>query len=267
MSDPFVAERPTCSRCGDFLSTDAGGRLLCVPCIERNMIEALRGPFSAALLGRGVLALSTRIGFHAMWITLLFAAPGFVLEHVVPDLPFAFQALNGAIALVGELAIMTLAHDVLRGRDADLGRAFGDGLVRYGAAFVTRWVAGLLTLLWSLLLILPGLYKAAAYTLAAPIAVFEETTGGAAIDESIARTKPHMVLILGSYTLLGVAFVAWLAALMVLYVLLGEEGLTPAMPWIIDAIGEVGFAAIISLASFVQMVLYVKLARVTSLSY
>lgn len=265
--DPFTAARPTCSRCGDFMSADATGEPLCVPCIERNMIEPLRGPLSGELVLRGVGVLSARVGFHALWITLLFAVPGYVLEHLVPNLPAAFQAINGAVALVGELAVMVLAHDVLRGRDVDVGRAFGDGLSRYGAAFVVRFVSGLLTLLWALLFLLPGIYKAAAYSVAAPIAVFEQGTGTSAIDQSIERTRPHMFLILGSYGVLAVAFIGWLGVLIAAYATLGAASLSPTLPWLIDGAGEVGFSVVVVLSTFVQMIFYVKLSRVTSLSF
>jgi len=224
------------------------------------VIAPIRGPLTASLVARGVGALMTRIGLQAVCITLLFALPGFVIEHLVPDLPFAFQTLDGAITLVGELAVMVLTNEVLRGREPDLGRAFGDGLSRYGAGFITRFVAGIFTLLWMILLIVPGLYKAAAYTLAGPISLFEETSGSIAIEHSMERTRPHMALILGTYGLLALAFLGWMALGVLGYALLVGEAGNVMNARLIDGVAELGFAVIIALATLTQMVFYVKLS-------
>jgi hypothetical protein len=259
MSAPLVAELPTCRRCGIFLRAGEIGRPLCGACLEHDVIAPIRGPLSAGLVTRGLGALVARVGLQSVGITLLFALPGFVLEHLVPDLPFAFHVIDGAITLVGELAVMVLIHDALRGRDPDLGRAFGDGLTRYGAGFLTRLVAGLFILFWMVLLIVPGLYKAAAYTLSGPIALFEATSGSNAIDQSIERTRPHMLLISASYGLLALTFAGWMALVFVAYALfVGESGdLTRA--GLIDAVAELGFAVLVTLATFTQMIFYVKL--------
>jgi hypothetical protein len=104
---------------------------------------------------------------------------------------------------------MVTAHEVLHGRTIGVLEAFGRGLSRYGAVFVTRWVANLLTLLWMLLLVIPGLYKVLQYCLAPSIAVFEDTSGAAAVDRSMERTRPHLLTIGLTVGLFYVSGIVW----------------------------------------------------------
>jgi hypothetical protein len=122
----------------------------------------------------------------------------------------------------------------------------GGGLSRYGAVFVTRWIAGIQTLGWLLLLVLPGLYKALAYSLAGSVALFEDTSGNHAVGLSIERTRPHLVLLAVGYGGLILASFAWsTGASFVLYGAIPLE--------MLDELGQVPFELAVAIDALVQV--------------
>lgn len=113
-------------------------------------------------------------------------------------LPFSVIGLYSLVTMVADGAVLVLADQALRERELATGEALGTSLSAFGRSFLTGLVANLTTLMLTLLLIVPGIWRALTYAIAIPIAIHEGRSGVEACTVSAARMKGH----------LGVALVA-----------------------------------------------------------
>ena len=78
---------------------------------------------------------------------------------------------------------------VCRGKDIDFGVLF-EGFQDYGRIFVTMLLQAVYTILWSLLLVIPGIIKSYSYAMTSFILKDEpEMKNNAAIEKSMAMWK------------------------------------------------------------------------------
>ena len=182
--------KTVCPRCGGFAESLVPSLDVCDACGDKVLPPPLRGPLTAGGLAGGTAHVLARVGPRCAAIALLFGLPGDVLLWLLPEAPLSLQiAYFTFVTLLADLAIMVLVHEALRGRTITVGDAFVRGVPAYGAVIGARLRAGLLTLLWTLLLVLPGIYKGAAYSLAPQVALFEPRRTHEATEVSIGRTR------------------------------------------------------------------------------
>lgn len=257
---PAAEPRVTCPRCGNFVASVLDAPLgVCRECAKRVLIEPLRGPLTAASATHAIASLWWSIGPIAFMVTLAFELPGFVLFTTLPELPHLFQTLYGLFTLIGEIAVMWMANEALHGRNVSLSEAFSRSLPRYGAVFSARWTSGIRTLGWLLLLILPGIYKGTTYSLAQPIALFEDIDGSSAADRSAVRATPHVWSMMGLYAMLICAAVLWSVGPLLLIGLTSPD-LEAETPWPLELVLQIGVSIATLTATFVASVFYAKTA-------
>lgn len=92
------------------------------------------------------------------------------------------QALVGAIV---SAAVIRGVFEQLRGSRASFGDSVGVAFRSLGRILGTSFLTGILIMVWSLLLVFPGIMKACAYFAAVPTAVVE----GSGPAESLSRSK------------------------------------------------------------------------------
>lgn len=166
---------------------------------------------TAGSLLAGSLALLRTIAPRAVPLVLAFQSPLMVGEMLSErPLDQSLSILWGLALLVCDGAVLGIAAQAQRGAPMAIGRALRAALVGYGAMFVTALVAEILTLLFALLLLVPGVMRLLSYSVAIPIALHEGRIGRDACDHSEARMHGHRLAALGP-TLL-----AWLPSLVVL---------------------------------------------------
>lgn len=191
----------TCPRCGSFVASLLEPPIgVCRPCGEKLLPPPLRGPLTIGGIAHGSGLVLRTAGLSCALLALAFSLPGDFFFALVPEAPIQLQTLYGLVTLIADLGIMVLAQEAVHGRSLSIGDALGRGLPRYGAVFGARFRAGIQLFLWSLLLILPGIYKAAQYSLAGPVALFEPAAAPSAVNHSIARTRGLVLLLLAVQT-------------------------------------------------------------------
>jgi len=216
-SDKARAGQVTCPRCGSFVASLLPPPIaVCRSCGEKLLPAPLRGPLTLAGIAHGTGLVLRTAGLSCVLLALAFSLPGDVLFTFVREAPFQLQAAYGLVTLVADLGIMVLAHEALHGRTVSIGEAIGRGLPRYGAVFSARLRAGIQTMLWTFLFIVPGVYKSLQYSLAGPVALFEPEAAPAAVSYSMTRTRGILLLILATQTPLfmlavGVPMGIWFA--------------------------------------------------------
>ena len=133
---------------------------------------------------------------------LLYGIVGWVLSQFLFGL--------GSIFVGGPLTVGMAAFDldVYRGKEGDIGKMFGEGFKgdTYGRNVGSMLVMGVFIFLWSLLLIIPGIIKALAYSMT-PYILAENKTIGAldAITLSRRMTKGHK----GKVFVMILSFIGW----------------------------------------------------------
>ncbi|MBN8614043.1 MAG: hypothetical protein J0L92_25825 [Deltaproteobacteria bacterium] len=193
----------TCARCGSYVARLVASLDVCRDCAERLLPEPLRRTLDARALMAGTAHVLSRVGLPCLAIALIFELPGDLLLWLLPDAPLSLQiGYFTLVTLIADLAILVMAHEALLGRTISIGEALVRGVPAYGAVLGARFRAGILTLLWGLLLVLPGLYKGAAYSLSSQVALFEPREAHQATEVSSRRTREHVWLLLGASLLL-----------------------------------------------------------------
>ena len=274
--EPFLtssgarAGQVTCPRCGSFVASLLAPPIaVCRPCGEKLLPAPLRGPLTLAGIAHGTGLVLRTAGFPCVLLALGFSLPGDVFFAFVREAPFQLQAAYGLVTLIADLGIMVLAHEALHGRSLSIGDAIGRGLPRYGAVFGARFRAGIQTMLWTFLLILPGVYKSLQYSLAGPIALFEPELAPAAVSHSMKRTRGILLLILASQTSLfmlavGVPMGVW-------FTLAAEvEASGVELSETVDIAFAIGLSVfstlVLTVLTIVQQVIYAKTALDAQLS-
>jgi len=103
------------------------------------------------------------------------------------------------------LSLVRVYLDVVKGNHPQVGDAFS-GFDDFWAAFKVQFLVGLYTLLWSLLLYIPGIIKALSYSMS--MYILAENKGKPAkecIRESMAMTEGHKM----DLFVLGLSFIGW----------------------------------------------------------
>jgi hypothetical protein len=167
----------------------------------------------------GVFQLLRVVGLPAVLLVTLAELPMSIFEFVVPDVPFALSNLWGFfVGTAAEMVVLHLAWQAIATREQQVavGAAVSAVGQRLGALLGTRFFSNLLTLLYSLLLVVPGVMKALSLTLAMPIALHEGADANAAMAASTARMEGHRWTALFAYCLAGAPFLVLLLALLCL---------------------------------------------------
>lgn len=208
------AEPIACSRCGTFAPlSSVAGAMLCAECAAR-MHEIARTPSSLGYLLKGIVQLLGRIGAVAAVIAFVFDLP-ISIAHFFFPVPFAVESAWGFVTLIGNAAILVLAQQVIAGRPTSVGEAFKLAISRYGSLLGASIVSGIMTFLFLLLLIVPGVVRALGYALILPLVLHENADTSVALHQSLVRMKGHraeaffayMVLFIpGFFTVAAVAF-------------------------------------------------------------
>ncbi len=225
--EPALFPRPdnspfehACERCGTYAPLSSKyGPSLCAECIERTAHPIVQTSASLGEVLTGVFQLLRVVGLPAVLLVTLAELPMSIFEFVVPDVPFALSNLWGFfVGTAAEMVVLHLAWQVIAKREqhVTVGAAVSVVGQRLGALLGTRFFSNLLTLLYSLLLVVPGVMKALSLTLAMPIALHEGADANAAMAASTTRMKGHRWTALFAYCLAAAPFVVLVLALMCL---------------------------------------------------
>lgn len=174
--------------------------------------------------------------------------------------PLAPWTLSWAVL---ELAMMLLvfaqmgaftwgAIQHLAGRRFSIGELLGAGFRRAGPVFLAGLASGLLTLLATLLLVVPGVIVAIASTAAIPAAVAEGKGAMDAVKRSFALTKGKRLALFAALLVVGLAAWAGSAIVALLPIALGGGPLALA-GW---AVSYAGSAVVMPLMSLLPAVAY-----------
>lgn len=175
----------TCQRCGRFLCAACRVTLEPARCADCSALVAdplgiLAAPFSIeATLRNGGRMLAPVLPKVAL-IALLFSMPAGLLNDALspPGLEDdsslspssrglrrnlgerVVRLYDALVGLIGTLACLALFVGVAEGRALSVGEALMEGVSAWGRVFGARLHAGIITLLFAFLLLLPGLWKA-----------------------------------------------------------------------------------------------------------
>lgn len=175
---PLHPEAPapaTCRRCGRFLCDACVARrepTLCAACapLVTDPLGVVSSTFSVTrALGNG-LKLVRPVAGKVLGVALAFSIPGGLLSWVlIPsgDASVRQQANNfragrlydSLIGIVADIACLALFIGVAEGRRLSVSQALQEATSRWGRVFGARFRAGLITLLFALLLVVPGIWK------------------------------------------------------------------------------------------------------------
>lgn len=207
--DDYEDEPTPCDRCGTYAELEAwGDRMVCQDCVGKlHPIE--RTPPSVAEVLSGVMTLLFQVGPPGAVIVIVLQAPMQLLMVVAPDLPTLVQSLYDAlVGIVGVGAVLAMADQTILDGTVRPRRALRLAYERWTGLITTQWISGLVTMLFTLLLIVPGILKALSYTMVLPIALHEGVSGSAAMARSEERMKGHRGAAFGAYLVTGLIFFA-----------------------------------------------------------
>lgn len=255
----------TCVRCGNFVETYQPGLEACTDCVEKVLPDGVRGPISFVTVVNGVAHLTLKLGLRAALLALLFRLPGSVLFAFAPGADALLRFAYEIIPLMADTAIMVMAHEYLLGRKVSLYDAFSRAGSRYFVVFRARYLSTLFIFLWSLLLIVPGIFKTLAYSLAEPIALFENENASASIDASGERTDPHYGVLASTYGVTFLITTLWATAIPALGQLAHEFLTQNQIESSIDPVpiglvlGDITSSLFMILVVFIQVIVYTKI--------
>ncbi len=216
MSEAASARTP-CERCGTYAElVDYDGHRICEDCIGR-LSEIERTPPTVGNLLAGSVWLMSRIGLPAALLVFVADLPIAILEQLVAELPPIVSTGWGAtVSIVAQGVVFHMAQRAIRGERVELARSLKRAVDAAFDLIGANFIAGLQVLLYSLLLVIPGIVRGLSLALVLPIAV-QEGRGGVmdVLRASTDRMKGHRVTALGAYCVWGsvwvAAFVAYFA--------------------------------------------------------
>ncbi|WP_235885348.1 DUF975 family protein [Paenibacillus cymbidii] len=138
---------------------------------------------------------------HIFLIFLICAIPLWVLDQIEQLATLASWAVTGALTL----GYVTYFMDVARGNRPSFGQFFS-GFQQFGPAFLLYLLISIFTVLWSLLLIVPGIIAWYRYSMAFFILRDDPDVGAM---EAIRRSKSMMDGYKGQLFLLYLSFIGW----------------------------------------------------------
>jgi hypothetical protein len=258
---------PTCPRCGDYAPVIAQlGRSQCAAC-WRRMVDSEVGV--GAVLG-DVKRLAFRL-LVPSWLALTAVDSPMTTIGVVytlrtgEDLPLRATTLYYAVSLIAVGAVMHASHQVLMGEPRAAWRpAWRAGFQRWGAVIVATWLSNLITLLFALLLIVPGVLRLLSYMITTPVTLHEGTDVKTTLERSTELTHGHRWTILRvMLSVIAIGFVPVLLAVMAGGMALGtmsESGeLDTSANILINVASEIAMQGPMALVIFATASLYVRL--------
>lgn len=202
----------SCTRCGNFVARLVPGYKVCEPCLAHLLPQGVRGETNLSSLASGVAHVLRTVGLQSVLMLGVVNVPVGLITLLRRHEPT--QGLGSLGALLWSpfpfftgLVVMVLAHQSLRGMPISLRSAAARAASRFLTVFWTNVVSVFFAMLWSLLLVIPGVHKTLCYCLAAHIALFESQSGDDAVASSMHRTAP----VLGTLYFLGIAAVVFSA--------------------------------------------------------
>lgn len=234
----------TCARCGSFLCHPCRARIdpdQCEPCsaLTGDPLRVRSTPFSigASLSG----------GWRMFWgalpvitvMSLTFGLPAAVLGAVVPDdqgvLTFLGMIFNALIGLIGIIGVLWAMSGVAEGRRVSVKEAFSRGLSEWAQVFINRIRAGLTIAVYTLLLVVPGVFKALGLLLVTPIAVVHRPSDPLEVSSQLTQSVKGELFLL-CLLVGGILFVALIPFVIVSGLLgaLNLEGGAEALTFVLE---------------------------------
>ncbi|MBL8952276.1 MAG: hypothetical protein JNK82_15970 [Myxococcaceae bacterium] len=166
----------TCTRCGRFVC--AGCRVVSDPVLCRACAPMAMDPlgivsahFSAGATLRNGWRMFITVLPVLLPIAAIFSVPAGLISAGVESLAVrdsmratidsqrVVNFYDALIGLIGDIGALALFVGVAEGKTFTLGQALKEGTSAWGAVFGARFRGGLITLLFTLLLIVPGIWK------------------------------------------------------------------------------------------------------------
>lgn len=162
--------------------------------------------------------------------------------------------------IVGTLLMSTFAftlRELAAGRQPSLAASFGGGQAFWGRTIGASFLAGVLGVLATLLLVIPGIYVFVCWALIVPVIVFEELRGMEALRRSRALVQSR-----GFFTVLGYSlafYVVYVVLSFIPAVAVGAiDGLTETPShWFINALTSMPLNVVLSALTIGATLLYV----------
>ena len=149
--------------------------------------------------------------------------PGDLLAMVAVSLGTSLLQMLLTFVLTGAVSYGVVQQ--LRGQPAGMGQALQMGLKSLGRSLGTGFLVGLRVILFSLLLLIPGIMEAVRLYVAIPAAVMEERGGSHAIERSKSLTDGSRWSIFGAHVVLLIAG-GMVAGMIVFVTMMLSGGLT-----------------------------------------
>ena len=218
-------------------------------------VESLRLCFA---LAHPIVAIAT-----LLWLPLHLVTNGVFGTH------WALMSLASFLELViGSLVTASILCSVSQYRQGSvpgLVESLRGGLDSWGGLVLTNMLAGIVILAGFVALVLPGFYLLFLYALVAPVVVFENTTGRAALTRSGRLTEGRKLNI----ALAAIPLLVLIMAVGVLYVGLevaGESLALPPLVWIaVTSLVDLG-GSLLSVPITILMALFYWEAEASTLS-
>jgi hypothetical protein len=263
-----------CDRCGTFAPLSSKyGPALCAECIERTAHPIVQTPAHTGDILRGVFQLLRAVGLPSVLVVTLAGLPMTIISYFLPELPFAVSGIwDFVVGTTSEMIVLHLAWQAItrRERRVSVTEALSAVGRRLGPLLGTRFLSNLMTVLFSLALIVPGVMKALSLTLAMPIALHEDGDPSAAMAASTQRMSGHRVVAFAAYCVTGAPYVAifvWLMCIAMAQDLAravdapsASVGTTAFYGYVMLALGVLTPAAVLPV-TLVPAVLYAKLGQ------
>ncbi len=242
----------TCARCGRFLCATCrvtADPPLCRSCqpLALDPLGIVSTPFSLGATLRNGWRMFVPVLPAVLVIAFVFSVPAGLISAAVENAGVsdglaAQRAVNfydAFIGLIGDIACLALFVGVAEGRSLSLGQALKEGTSSWGRVFGARFRAGLITLLFTLLLILPGIWKGVLLSFVVEAAF--RVRSDDPLEYSTSLVQPRWWPVFGVLLLGGV--IAYLPAFVVSAVVGGVTAVVP-VPLVATEIATDWFARV-----------------------
>jgi hypothetical protein len=248
-----------CRRCGDYAPLrEHWGRRWCSSCMDRRDAIELDPPTSANLIKHSI-ALSLRVLWPALGLSILFSFPGLLLEYNKPISLLCTLTL----AMPARAALQRLAFLRIVGTKPPTPWLVLKHVVkRYPTVLGTYSLVGLEVLAFSLMLVIPGAVRALSYAVANPVAINERVEPKLALEISNRLMTGHRLAALGAYALLNVPLIVSACVEGIAVALRAQQHQTSSASPGLHLVVELALVAVLGLpGSLVSAVLHLKLSR------
>lgn len=228
-SSPLCPKHPgraavaSCSRCGTFLCEACAASVepaLCDACKARRAEEGrvITGPFDFASAFQGAVKLFAGCVGKIAVVCAVLSVPAGLIEHFVPEWAptLVSRVWDVTGGLVGTIACVALMAAFAEGRAMTVGESFREGFRAWGRVFAARFAAGIRVLLWSLLLVVPGIWKAVRFSFVTAAAYLEPGNDAPGTSEAMVENR--------WWVLFAMYLVGFLAAMIPTFVLAALAG-------------------------------------------